>query len=349
MTGTPDFSVLIVNYNGGAYVQGALDSLKTQTYRNFEVIVIDNASSDGSADGLDAAGLPAFTLMRETENHGFARGNNLAAKAAHGRWIALLNPDAEAAPDWLENIAEAARQHPEVKNFASAQFMLGDEMKIDGAGDAYSLFGFPWRGGFNHPASAMPSEGGWVFSACGAAAVYDARLFRDLGGFDERFFCYCEDVDLGFRMQLAGEDCLFVRGAVVHHAGGAISGRASAFSTYHGTRNRIWTYTKNMPLPLLILTLPGHLALTLYVLARNSFTPRFKPMIRGLMDGISGTHGIVTSPLWKQRTRRLHLWELARRMAWNPWRMSSRRTHVRQTQSRNVSPAQDSLRRIPRR
>ena len=325
----PAFSVLIVNYNGGAFVQGALNSLKRQTFRDFEVILVDNASSDGSADGLDTQGLPAFTLMKERANHGFARGNNLATEHARGRWLALLNPDAEADPDWLAEVAAAIRAHPDVKTFACAQFALGRPDLMDGAGDAYQVFGFPWRGGFGHPAASMPKADGWCFSACGASAIYEANLFRELGGFDERFFCYCEDVDLGFRLQLAGEDCMFLRRAIVRHAGGGIAGQSSAFATYHGTRNRIWAYAKNMPLPLLLPTLPGHAALTLYVLARNAFTPRFGPMARGLIDGVMGIPKIAGSWLWREPERRLGLWALARRMAWNPFRMSRRSPHVR--------------------
>jgi GT2 family glycosyltransferase len=319
--------VLIVNYNGGAYLQGALDSLKSQTCRDFEVILVDNASTDGSAETLDTAGLPAFTLLKEPENHGFARGNNLAAARAKGTWLALLNPDARASPGWLDALTRAAAAHPETRTFASAQFLLDDPGRLDGAGDAYHLFGFPWRGGFGRPARELPGPG-FCFSACGASAVYERNLFLSLGGFDERFFCYCEDVDLGFRLQLMGEDCRFVPEAAIEHAGSAISGRESAFSTYHGTRNRIWAYAKNMPTGLLILTLPGHIALTLYVLARNSFTPRFPAMLRGLYDGVGGAARLRLSSQWRL-ARPAARPGLARRMAWNPLRMSQRRVHVR--------------------
>ena len=326
----PEFSVIIVNFNAGAFLQGAIDSLKAQTYRNFEVILIDNASTDGSLGTLDTDGLPAFMMMREAENHGFARGNNLAAARARGAWIALLNPDARASPGWLAALHRAAAAHPETRTFASAQFLLDDPGTLDGAGDAYLLFGFPWRGGFGRAAGELPGPG-FCFSACGASAVYDRDLFLSAGGFDERFFCYCEDVDLGFRLQLLGEDCRFVPDAVIEHAGSAISGRESEFSTYHGTRNRVWTYAKNMPAGLLALTLPGHIALTLYILARNSFTPRFLPMLRGLCDGVSGSFRLRISPQWRVMPRAPSR-DIAQLMAWNPIRMSQRRVHVRLSQ-----------------
>jgi N-acetylglucosaminyl-diphospho-decaprenol L-rhamnosyltransferase len=112
-TSDPTFSVIIVNYNSGDFLQGALSSLAAQTRRDFEVILVDNASSDGSIDDLDTSGLPAFRLMAETENHGFARGNNLGAAHAQGAWLVLLNPDAEAHPDWLEQIAAGMARHPD--------------------------------------------------------------------------------------------------------------------------------------------------------------------------------------------------------------------------------------------
>ncbi len=324
----PNVSVVIINYNGGAFLQDAVNSLVGQTYKDFELILFDNASTDGSVDNLDLSALQAARLVRNPENIGFAAGNNRAAELATGQWLMLLNPDTVAAPDWLEKMVGASIAHPGCKTFASAQLDMTTPGLMDGAGDAYLVFGIPWRGGFGRPASEMPDTG-WCFSACGAAAMYDLALFREIGGFDERFFCYCEDVDLGFRLQLAGHDCLFVHDAIVHHAGSGITGRASAFSTYHGTRNRIWTYFKNMPAAMLLATLPGHLILTLYIVARNAFTPRFKPMIRGLKDGIAGIPQVRRASPWKLRDRNIGLPELSARMAWNPWRMSSRKSHIR--------------------
>jgi len=329
----PKVSVIIINYNGGAFLQQAVDSLGRQTVRDFELIVFDNASTDGSADTLDLSRVPAGQLVRNPENIGFAGGNNRAADLATGKWLALLNPDTIAEPDWLENLLAAADAYPECRNFASAQFDLHSADTLDGVGDAYLVFGIPWRGGFGRPASELPGMG-WCFSACGAAAMYDLALFRELGGFDERFFCYCEDVDLGFRLQLAGYDCLFVNTAVVHHAGSGITGRASAFSTYHGTRNRIWTYFKNMPTILLMVTLPGHIALTLYLAITKILTPRFKPIIRGLFDAILDLPQIMGRSPWKLTQRRVSILDLISKMAWNPFRMSARKAHVRDLTSK---------------
>lgn len=324
----PSITVVIVNYNGGAFIQEAVNSLAQQSCKDFELIVFDNASTDGSADTLNLSSLPNAQLVRNPENLGFAGGNNKAAERARGQWLVLLNPDTIAEPDWLEQLLGAAAAHPEHKTFTSAQYDLADASRLDGTGDAYSIYGIPWRGGFGHPVTDIP-ESGTCFSACGAAAMYDLLLYRKLEGLDERFFCYCEDVDLGFRLQLLGYDCLYVKEAVVRHAGSGISGRASAFTIYHGTRNRTWTYIKNMPMPALILTLPAHFALSIYLLARSSFTPRFVPMLKGLRDGLAGAYGIRRSQRWRVSQPNLTITKLLKRMVWNPISLSQRRSHIR--------------------
>lgn len=322
------FSVLIVNFNGGAYVQGALDSLKAQSFRDFEVILVDNASGDGSVDNLETEGLPQFSLMRETDNHGFARGNNLAAAQAGGEWLCLLNPDAEAAEDWLEKINEATRRHPKTHMFACLQIDLHNPERLDGIGDAYFGFGVAWRGGFGRSVSEVPGEGE-CFSPCGASAIYHAETFRSHDGFDERFFCFGEDTDLAFRMRAAGETCIFVPDAIVRHAGGALSGRVSEFALFHGARNRIWGYVKNMPGWSLWATLPGHVAITLLILGRGLMNGRFRDTWHGVKAGLGGLE-----PFWRDRraqesARKVSTSRLLAIMCWNPWRFFTRRGDVR--------------------
>jgi len=289
---------------------------------------VENNSQDVPVGVLDTSGLPDFTLMAETENHGFAKGNNLAARQAKGEWLALLNPDAEAAPDWLETLHAAQARHPAVKVFASSQIATEDESILDGAGDAYLAFGFPWRGGFGLSRSLMPEEG-LCFAPCGASAVYRRDLFMEMNGFDERFVCYCEDVDLGYRMQLAGEPCVFLPSAQIKHAGSAISGRLSDFSIYHGTRNRLWVYAKCTPALLLLLTLPGHLAITTYVFVRSPKIGQAGTMWRALKDGLKGIGAIRKQGMWSAPKRKTGLLQLSRAMAWNPFRMSQHVPHVR--------------------
>lgn len=324
----PEFSVIIVNYNGGDYLQKAIDSLSAQTFTDFELLIVDNASSDGSADSVDLSAIGQARLIRLDDNLGFAGGNNLAAKAASSPWLALLNPDAAARPDWLAEVHAAIARHGDTTMFASLQYAMHEPGTLDGAGDAYLAYGFPWRGGFGHSSARIPAEGE-CFSPCGAAAIFRRDHFLEHGGFDERLFCFCEDVDLGFRMRLAGERCIFLPDAIVEHAGGGLSGRASEFSIYHGWRNRVWVYVKNMPMALLLLTLPVHLALTGYLLVRAAMTGRFRPSWKGVRHGFARAAAMRRSSAWRVRKRRASLPALISVMAWNPFLMSSRRPDIR--------------------
>ncbi|MEL7444431.1 MAG: glycosyltransferase family 2 protein [Pseudomonadota bacterium] len=324
----PYFTVVIVNWNGGSYVQGALDSLGSQTFRDFEVFLVDNASSDGSVDKLDTAALPHFTLMAQDRNLGFAKGNNVAAKAGSGDWLVLLNPDAEAATDWLQTLRDAILANPGTHMFASAQYNLLQPEELDGVGDCYLGFGFPWRGGFGHPASSLPGPGE-CFSPCGAGAVYHRGTFLAHDGFDERFFCFCEDVDIGYRLRLAGEKCLFLPNAIIHHAGGGLAGRRSPFADYHGMRNRLWCYAKNTPGLLLIATLPFHVAITAALLIRNAVGGRFAASWKGLWDGILGLRSVRRGKRFSPPVRVVTLSRLCRAMAWNPLLFLKRQPDVK--------------------
>lgn len=317
----PKFCVIIVNYNGGAYLQGAVDSLARQTLQDFEVIIVDNASSDGSFEALEVPGRK-YHRRPQPENLGFAAGNNAAARETQAEWLALLNPDAEAAPDWLAQLANAIDRYPDVKSFACAQYSLEDPDRLDGMGDCYSIFGIPWRGGYGWPAYALPENDKECFSACGASAVYHRETFLAHGGFDEAFFCYCEDVDLGYRLRLAGERCVFLPEAIIRHAGSAISGRASDFSLYHGTRNRLWTYVKNTPLVMLLITFPGHLTISLANIIVRSIASRTLAPWKGLWAGLKG----MTRTSCRSS---VSLRDLTYTMSWNPFALLNRRPILR--------------------
>lgn len=322
------FSVIIVNYNGGDYLRGALASLAAQTVDDFEVFLVDNASRDGSMERLGDALPPRLHIRQQVENLGFARGNNLPAQEAVGDWIVLLNPDAVAAPDWLERIGDAAARYPDTMMFASTQIDLHHPENMDGAGDAYLAFGIPWRGGFGRPIGELPPEG-TCFSPCGAGAAIRRDVFLAHGGFDERFFCFCEDVDLGYRLRLAGERCVFLPDAIIDHAGGGLSGRTSEFSLYHGARNRLWTYVKNTPLRLLILTLPLHITLTAAILFRGLFTGRFGGTWRGLWAGLKGLGPFIAERKLLKSKREAKVADIAKAMCWNPLTMLQRKPDIR--------------------
>lgn len=323
----PQVSVLIVAFESGTHLPRCLDALAAQTYSDFEVIVLDNGSQDRAAQAA-ATHDPGIRLIEAGENLGFAAGMNRAAKAAEGTWLALLNPDAFAAPDWLERLAAASVTYPKVRCFSSRQLCAQTSGRLDGLGDVMSLSGFPYRGGFGgvDPGPVAP---GWVFSACGGAMLIERDLFLSLGGFDERLFCYCEDVDLGYRLRLKGEPTLVVPDAVVEHVGGTASGGPrSDFAVFHGTRNRLWVYVKDTPPVLLWLTLPLHILATVTLFARHATRGEFAAPWRGLMAGLAGLSIALAARREAQAGRTVGSWAIAKAMTWNPLDLLLRRVVI---------------------
>jgi GT2 family glycosyltransferase len=257
-------SVIIVNWNGEKFLEQCLAALMVQTVKPHEIILVDNASSDDSVKIVRR--FPSVRLIALDRNTGFAQGNNLAIEAvsAESEWIALLNPDAFAEPYWLEMLLEAAESNPGFDVFGSKLINAGDTSFLDGAGDAYHVSGLVWRMGHGLRAPTLAEHDYEVFSPCAAAALYRRSVWQKAGGFDEDYFCYVEDVDLGFRLRLAGYRCLYVPNSVVYHVGsGTTGGQHSDFSLYHGHRNLVWTFVKDMPGILFWLLLPLHLLLNL--------------------------------------------------------------------------------------
>jgi len=213
----PFISVIIFNYNAGTRLAKVLSHLENQSYKNFEVIILDNGSEDGSADNLDFPALDLQIIFAE-ENLGFAAGNNRAVDYARGDWLACLNPDAYADENWLEEFTKAAEKYPAIEAFGSTQIMSDERSKLDGAGDGYHILGIAYRGYYGWDIGHLPDDGE-VFAACGAAAFYKTDTFKSLGGFEERFFCYGEDVDLGYRLRLSGGAIMQLQRAIVYHEG----------------------------------------------------------------------------------------------------------------------------------
>jgi GT2 family glycosyltransferase len=324
----PAVSVIVVTYESGPTLARCLDTLKAQSFRGFELIVVDNASKDRAAQAA-ADRDPAIRLIANAENLGFAAAVNQGARAASGRWLVLLNPDAYAQPDWLERLLAAAQAHPDVRAFTSRQLMAAEPERLDGLGDVMAAPGFPFRGGYGRrdPGDAQVGE---VFSPCGGAMMVDRALFLELGGFDERLFCYCEDVDFGYRLRLAGERTLVAPGAVVRHEGSASTGGPrSDFAVFHGSRNRLWVFVKDTPPLLLWLTLPLHVLTTAVLFARHATRGELKAPMRGLMAGIRGIRVALEARREAQAARKVGSMAIARAMTWNPLDLFLRREVIR--------------------
>ena len=288
-------TVIIVNWNGGQLLEQCLDSLSLQTLQPEKLIVVDNDSHDGSAECAEQNN--NVTLRKLNTNLGFAAANNLALAECDSEFVALLNPDAFPEPEWLERLVGAANSESNAVAFGSRQMNYNSSNTLDGIGDAYHISGLVWRerhGATQQPTDLVQRE---IFSPCAAAALYRRQAIVDLGGFDEDFFCYVEDVDIGFRLRLAGYKAMYVPDAVVHHVGSATTGgQQSDFSVYHGHRNLVWTYTKNMPGVLFWLLLPYHVLLNIFTLGWFVLRGQGRVIIRAKWDAIKGIPN-----MWRKR------------------------------------------------
>lgn len=260
-------AVAVVSWNSGAWLARSLASLAVQSQPPHRIVIVDNASSDGSLSDL-ASLHESIEIVRLDCNAGFAAANNLAIeRVSDCEWVALLNPDAFAEPDWLEQLLNAAAANPAFAFFASRMLSDANPELLDGAGDSYNFTGLPRRRGYAQTASGRYLIEDEVFSPCAGAALYRRDVVRDVGGFDESFFCYVEDVDLGFRLRLRGHRCLYVPAAAVRHVGSGTTGKDSDTAIYYGHRNLEWAFFKNMPWTLLLVFLLPHLLMNIAVIA----------------------------------------------------------------------------------
>ena len=302
MTTNGRVGVVIVNKNVGVHLARALESLQRQTVAPHRIVVVDNASDDGSLDGLDAR-FPAVLFVRSAENLGFAAANNLAVRMSDDcTFVALLNPDAFPEPDWLETLLRAAAAHPECGFFGSRMVLAEDEATLDGTGDQYHISGMAWRRDQGASANVERPEAE-TFSACAAAALYRRDAFLAVGGFDESFFCYYEDTDLAFRLRLAGHRCLHVPGAVVRHVGSVTTGLLSEFTIYHSARNQVWTYVKNMPRLLFWLYLPQALVVNVLITVVYAAQGQGHAALRGKCDALRDLPRVLAQRRLIQRSR----------------------------------------------
>jgi len=319
--------VIVVNYNGGVHLVGALAALAAQTMGDFEVVILDNASTDDSFDQAKRAiDDSRFSFIEAGANLGFAAGNNLAARGATTPWLATLNPDAYAKSDWLEVLRRTTEIHPEVAVFGSTQVDFADPTLLDGCGDVYGFAGVPWRGGYKQPLVTLPPDGE-TFSACCAAALFRRDAFEAAGGFDESFFCYVEDVDLGYRLRLAGHHCWQISSARVYHVGGASAGVRSDFARFHGVRNNVWTFIKNTPGWLFWLLLPAHMALNVLHLISAGRRGFGSVVLRGLRAALAGIPEVWRMRRQIQAKRAVSVLEIARMLDWSPSAMLRQRSH----------------------
>lgn len=293
-------AVAIVNYNGGANLRACLHAVCSQSIAPERILVFDNASHDGSCDGMDRK-FPSVEIRRFPQNRGFAAACNAAMRESAGcRWVAVLNSDAIPERRWLSRLLAAAEKSPRCAAVSCQLLLAHDSSRLDGAGDVYHVSGAAWRAGHGQLAAcyplAAPAHPREVFSACAAAAIYRRDAVLNVGGFDESFFCYFEDVDLSYRLQLNGYRVWHASRAIARHVGSASSAVRSDFAVYHGHRNLVWTFFRNTPTSLLWRHLPQHLVWNLATLLWFAWQGRGKVIVRSKWDALRGLPRV-----WRER------------------------------------------------
>ena len=303
--------LVIVTFNAERHIGRCLEAVHRQTKPPDRTIVVDSGSRDGTLDAIERwrerLGLN-LEVLPLGENVGFAIANNRAVERLEDcQLIALLNPDAFPDPGWLAALVAAAAAHPEDGSFASRLMMAGASDVLDGAGDVFHVSGLVWRYGHRERVADVPNALSErpVFGACAAAALYRRDDWRKAAGFDEHYFCYAEDVDLAFRLQLIGRTCRYVPDAVAYHVGSATAGLDSAFAIYHGYRNLEWTFVKNMPSPLFWRYLPVHFVAVFAELVWFFRKGRGGAIVRAKWDALGGLLAAISARRRIQATRQV--------------------------------------------
>lgn len=318
-------SVIIVTWNGREHLATCLDSLAGQTFRAFEVILVDNGSTDGSAEFVRER-YPWVRVVGLPENRGFAAGNNAGFAAAHGEYLVTLNNDTEAEPGWLAELVAVADLHPAAGMVASRICDFADRDRIDSLGVRICRDGMSRGSARLQRFSALSLgrvTGILLPSAC--VALYRRTMLAETGLFDEEFFAYCEDTDLGLRGRLAGWGAVLARDAVVYHKYSATSGTFSPLKLYLVERNHYWAVLKTFPLPLLLLiplyTVGRYLAQLTAVsraagsggefLASDSRRACILAILRGMRDALLGMPRTWRKRRAVMRTRRISSRQMA--------------------------------------
>jgi GT2 family glycosyltransferase len=251
----PKFSVLVLNWNGKHFLETCFVALRNQTFRDYETILVDNGSEDGSVEFVRAH-FPEVTVLALNRNVGFAPANNAALELAQGEWIVLLNNDTEADKTWLAELHAASEIFPCAGSFASKMLFFDDRQRIDNCGFDMATMGLTTDLGREQKDGVPWDKPRRVFGACGGAAAYSQSMLEVIGFLDADFFMTFEDLDLSFRAQLQGYECVFVPKAVVYHRYRGTMTKYPARQVYFSQRNIEFAYLKSMPLALIFRYLP---------------------------------------------------------------------------------------------
>lgn len=279
----PRVSVIILNWNGRKHLKECLDALRDQTCRDFETVLLDNGSSDGSVSYLQES-FPWVRLVALPENLGFAEGNNRALEESSGEFIVTLNNDTKVEPGFLAALVAAAEADPSIGMVAAKMLNFFEKGRIDSVGVRITANGMGQNIGVGELDRGQYDAPAEVFGPCAGAALYRREMLDQVGFFDSTFFAYYEDLDLAWRGRLAGWRAVTAPDAVVHHVHSATSGKMSPFTVYQVQRNKWFVLFKNWPAPLLIRHLPLVLFFDLAAFALALLRGRGLSALRARLD-----------------------------------------------------------------
>lgn len=250
-----EVSIVIPNFNGIAYIRDCLESLRGQSYSNFEIIVVDNGSEDGSRE-LVQKEFPEVRVIALAENFGFCRAVNEGIYASLAPYVILLNNDTKAESGFVEALLKSIRKDPKRFSCQAKMVQMHDPARMDDGGNYYNALGWAFARGKGKLQKQFQREDK-IFAACGGASIYRKSIMKEIGCFDEEHFAYLEDMDIGYRARIYGYENIFVPDAVVHHVGSGTSGsRYNLFKVRYSSRNNIYLIYKNMPFLQILWNLP---------------------------------------------------------------------------------------------
>lgn len=328
---TARVSVIILNWNGRHFLKRCLQSLFAQTFQDFQVVLVDNGSEDGSVSFLEKH-FPQVRILTNQENRGFAAANNQAIRATDSEFIATLNNDTEVEPNWLEELVRAIETDERVGACASKMLFAHRPGMINSTGIALDRAGIAWDRQGGQKDNPDEIEIVKVFGACAGAALYRRAMLDEIGLFDEAFFAYLEDVDLAWRAQWADWKTLFVPTARVLHFHSGTGGEGSYFKNWHLGRNKVWVITKNYPWPQMLWYLP---VILIYDLASIPYTLIWRGDWGPVLGRLAGLAKLVTAVRTHRKERasqQISGQEMVARMAplATPWRLWQRYAHLRE-------------------
>lgn len=303
MSSVPRACLAVLSYDGRELLEACLPTICGQDHEDYDVVVVDNGSSDGTADYLRDR-WPDVRVVRLAGNVGVTAALNVMVGAAgDAAYVALLNNDVELEPGWLRILGSVLDERPEVAAAAGKLLSARDRSVIDRAGDELHRSGAAFGRGAGETDHGQFDEAGRVFGVGGAAALYRMAAFEQVGSFDESFFAYLEDVDWNLRARLAGLEAWYEPAALGFHHGGATLGAVNPFSLYHLRRNHLWLVAKNYPAGELVRDLPAVLAFMAAQLAYAVRPGRLGLVLRAYRDALRGLPGVLRRRRTVQRRR----------------------------------------------